>query len=173
MSAAIETIRHARVHSRRLDVEDFLFHEAELLDGWRLPEWAALYTDDARYEIASLSASDPLGADPSKSIFIIADDKERLNLRASRLMKKTAHCEFPHSKTRHLISNVRVTEEGGQLRVRANFVTYRTKSGRTSRYMGEAHYQLEPAGDGFRIRHKRCVLDLDTLNDQGRLTILL
>lgn len=163
----------ATATTRRLDVEAFLFHEAELLDSWRLPEWTELYADDARYEIASLSAPDPLAADPAKSIFIVADDKERLNLRATRLMKKTAHCEFPHSKTRHMIGNVRVREEGGELRTKANFVTYRTKSGRTSRYMGEAHYVLQPVGDGFRIRHKRCILDLETLNDQGRLTILL
>src|SRR5262245_48906773 len=102
--------------NRRLDVEDLLFHEAELLDSWRLPEWTELYTSDARYEITSLSASDPLGADPAKSIFIVADDKERMTLRATRLMKKTAHCEFPHSKTRHMISNVRVAEEGSNLR---------------------------------------------------------
>jgi p-cumate 2,3-dioxygenase subunit beta len=59
------------------------------------------------------------------------------------------------------------------LRTRANFVTYRTRGGRTSRYTGEAHYLLEPVADGFRIKHKRCVLDLDTLQDQGRLTIIL
>ena len=163
----------SKAAERRLDVEDFLFHEAELLDNWRLPEWTELYSNDARYEIASLSSIDPLGADPSKSIFIVADDKERLNLRAARLMKKSAHCEFPHSKTRHMISNVRVSEDGQNLRTKANFVTYRTKSGRTSRYMGEAHYVLEPVGESFRIKSKRCVLDLDTLNDQGRLTIML
>jgi p-cumate 2,3-dioxygenase subunit beta len=158
---------------RRLEVEDLLFHEAELLDNWRLPEWTGLYSDDARYEIASLSSKDPLGADPATSIFIVADDKERMNLRANRLMKKSAHCEFPHSKTRHLISNIRVTEDGKNLRTKANFVTYRTKGGRTSHYMGEAHYLLEPFGDGFKIKHKRCVLDLDNLHDQGRLTIML
>jgi p-cumate 2,3-dioxygenase beta subunit len=158
---------------RRLEVEEFLFHEAELLDNWRLPEWTKLYTDDAHYEIASLSSRDPLSDSPSQSIFIVADDRERMSLRAERLMKKSAHCEFPHSKTRHMISNVRVMPEGDALRTKANFVTYRTKSGRTSRYMGEAHYLLKPEGNGFKIKHKRCVLDLDTLNDQGRLTILL
>ncbi len=30
-------------------VEDFLFREAELLDDWRLDDWAALFTEDARY----------------------------------------------------------------------------------------------------------------------------
>jgi len=158
---------------RRLEVEDFLFHEAELLDDWKLPEWTKLYTEDGRYEITSLTASDPLQADPDKSIFIVADDHERLLLRASRLMKKSAHCEYPHSKTRHLVSNVRASQEDGQLRAKANFVTYRTKGGRTARYMGEAHYVLKETTDGLKIKQKRCVLDLDTLNDQGRLTIIL
>lgn len=158
---------------RRIDVEDFLFQEAELLDNWRLKEWVDLYTADARYEVASLSADAPLVADPATSIFLIADDKEQIGLRADRLMKKTAHCEFPHSKTRHLISNVRAADNGDCTEAKANFVTYRTKNGRTSQYMGEAHYVLAREGEAFRIRHKRCVLDLDTLNDQGRLTIIL
>ena len=160
-------------YATKLAVEEFLFHEADLLDQWRLPEWAELYTDDGRYEVASLSADDPWGADPASSIFLISDDRLELGLRADRLMKKTAHCEFPHSRTRHLISNVRTTETDDGVEARANFVTYRTKSGKTSRYMGEMRIDLARAGDGFRIRHKRCALDLETLNDQGRLTILL
>ena len=31
----------------RAEVEDFLYHEAALLDEWRLDEWLALLTDDA------------------------------------------------------------------------------------------------------------------------------
>ena len=36
----------------RAAIEEFLYREAELLDDWRLPEWADLFTDDARYDIA-------------------------------------------------------------------------------------------------------------------------
>lgn len=158
---------------RKIEVENFLFREAELLDGWRLPEWTELYTADARYEVASLSADDPWNADPADSIFLISDDNDELRMRANRLMKKSAHCEFPHSKTRHMISNVRAYEEDGYTKAKANFVTYRTKSGKTSRYMGEMLYVLERHGDDFKIRHKRCAMDLETLNDQGRLTIIL
>lgn len=160
-------------YATKAAVEEFLFHEAELLDSWRLPEWSKLYTDDAKYEVASLSADDPWGAKPEESIFLISDDRTELGLRADRLMKKTAHCEFPHSKTRHMISNVRVIDAVDGVSAKANFVTYRTKSGRTSRYMGEMHVELKREGESFRIRHKRCALDLETLNDQGRLTILL
>ena len=30
----------------RAEVEDLLYHEAELLDGWKLDEWLALLTDE-------------------------------------------------------------------------------------------------------------------------------
>lgn len=158
----------------RLDVEEFLYHEAELLDDWRLPEWAALYTDDARYDVTSLDAEQPLEAKAEDSLFVLADDKERLTSRAKRLMKKTAHAEYPHSKIRHLVSNVRVQPlVNGELKVRANFVVYRTKDDRTTQYMGQAHYVLVATDGQFRIKHKRCVLDLNSLADQGRLTIIL
>jgi p-cumate 2,3-dioxygenase beta subunit len=161
-------------HVSRAAVEDFLYHEAELLDDWRLNEWAELYTDDAQYDVTSLDCPDPLNASSDSSLFVLADDKERLASRAKRLLKKTAHAEFPHSKTRHLVSNIRLgSPANGALPVRVNFVVYRTKEDRTSQYMGEAHYVLVPGNGSFRIRRKRCVLDLNSLADQGRLTIIL
>ena len=75
----------------RNDVESFLFDEAELLDNWKLPEWAELYTADGKYEVASMSSDHPLIDDPATSIFIISDDREEIGLRTDRLMKKTAH----------------------------------------------------------------------------------
>jgi p-cumate 2,3-dioxygenase subunit beta len=155
-------------------IEEFLYHEAELLDQWKLPEWSALFTEDARYDIASLDAVDPSTADPATTLFVLSDDQPRLVARARRLMKKTAHAEYPHSKTRHITSNVRIGVQNGEgLPVRANFVVYRTKGDRTVQYMGEAHYLLVADGESFRIRRKRCNLDLNTLAEQGRLTIIL
>src|SRR5207253_10818569 len=37
----------------RAEVEDFLYHEAALLDAWKLDEWLALLTDDATYRVPS------------------------------------------------------------------------------------------------------------------------
>jgi p-cumate 2,3-dioxygenase beta subunit len=89
-------------------VEEFIYREQELLDNWQLTEWAELYTEDAQYDIASLDAARPLEADPATSLFVVSDNKARITSRARRLLKKTAHAEFPHSKTRHVTSNVRV-----------------------------------------------------------------
>lgn len=158
----------------RSQAEDFLFHEAELLDGWQLPEWAKLFTEDAQYEITSPADEDPLNADARATLFLVADPIARIRARAVRLMKKTAHAEFPHSKTRHMVSNVRVSAgEGGATKVRANFAVFRTKEDTSTIYMGEAHYTLVQTGDSVMIQRKRCILDLNSLYHQGRLTIIL
>lgn len=158
----------------RSQAEDFLFHEAELLDDWRLDEWAALYSEDARYEITSPATEDPSNADPNQTLFLVADGIARIRGRAVRLSKKTAHAEFPHSKTRHLVTNVRVLGgESDETRVRANFAVYRTKEDTTTVYMGEAYLTLVQDGESVKIRRKRCILDLNSLYNQGRLTIIL
>lgn len=158
----------------RADAEDFLFHEAELLDGWRLPEWAELYTEDSLYQVTSPSDSDPHNSDPATALFLISDSIDRIQGRAKRLMKKTAHAEYPHSKTRHLITNVRVSEnDHGETIVRSNFAVYRTKEDTTVVYMGESFHTLVQVNDTIRIKMKRCILDINSLVNQGRLTIIL
>ena len=62
----------------REEVEDFLYREAALLDEWRLDEWLALLTDDARYRVPSNDA--PAG-DPADTLFLIADDIHRIPAR--------------------------------------------------------------------------------------------
>jgi p-cumate 2,3-dioxygenase subunit beta len=156
----------------RVDVEDFLFREAELLDEWRLPEWLELFTDDATYSVPATDL--PFDASPDKSLFYVADDRFRLSERVKRLMKRTAHAEFPHSRTRHLVSNVRIRERReDELEVSCAFVTYRTKDGVTDTFFGSSRYRLVPQDGSFRIRSKRCLLDSDGLRSQGRVSIIL
>lgn len=159
----------------RSEAEDFLYHEAELLDAWRLDEWAKLYTGDSIYEVTSPSNADPVNAEAGNTLFLISDRLDRIEGRAKRLLKKTAHAEFPRSKTRHLITNVRVVGEAeGGTRVRSNFCVFRTKEDTTTHYMGEAWHTIVPGEDGgLKIRAKRAILDLNSLINQGRLTIIL
>lgn len=157
---------------QRTDVEDFLFREADLLDEWRLPEWLELFTDDATYSVPATDL--PADASPDNSLFYVADDRFRLSERVKRLMKRTAHAEFPHSKTRHLVSNVRIRERrDNELDVSCAFVTYRTKDGVTDTYFGSSRYRLVAENDGLKIRSKRCLLDSDGLRAQGRVSIIL
>jgi p-cumate 2,3-dioxygenase beta subunit len=157
---------------QRTDVEDFLFQEADLIDEWRLPEWLALFTEDAHYYVPSTDVAPD--ASPDNNLFYIADDRFRLGERVARLMKRTAHAEFPRSKVRHLVSNVRLESVSDkEVRARASFVAYRTKDGITDQYIGSYRYQLVPGDGSFRIREKRCILDMDGLRPQGRVSIIL
>ena len=109
-----------------------------------------------------------------ETLFYIADDRFRLGERVKRLMKRTAHSEYPHSRTRRIVGNVRVRPQAdGSLEVGSVFTTYRTKDGNTDLYFGSAVHVLEPADGGYRIRSKRCMLDGDGLRPSGRLSILL
>ena len=156
----------------RSEAEDLLFEEADLLDRWQLEQWLELFTDDAAYLVPSTDL--PPGTQPDKALFYIADDHTRLKERVVRLTKKTAHSEWPRSRTRHLVSNVRVgSAEGDETPVSAAFVTFRTKNGVTDTYMGRLLYRLKRVDGGLRIREKRCELDLDGLRPHGRVSILL
>ena len=156
----------------RAQVEDFLYTEAELLDGWQLNEWLALFTEDATYQVPA-SGMGP-DASPDDNLFYIADDRLRLNERVNRLTKKAAYAESPRSRTRHLVHNVRIVsdDESGMV-VRAAFVVHRFKDGASSSYVGGAAYRLVRHGDSFKIRSKRCTLDSEGLRPQGRISILL
>lgn len=153
-------------------VEDFLFFEAELLDAWRLRDWLQLFTADARYLVPSPGL--PPDATPEDNLFLINDDRDRLQSRINRLSKRSAHSEYPHSITAHLVSNVRVgAPANGSLPATAVFMTTRTKDGVTTTFNGRLRYLLAFNAGELRIREKRCDLACEALKPQGRVTILL
>jgi len=155
----------------RVQVEDFLFSEAELLDQWRLPEWLTLFTEDARYEVPCTDL--PADASSDSNLFYIADDRVRLGERVKRLMKRTAHAEFPHSKTSRIVGNVRIqARREDEIEASCVFQTLRTKDGNTDLYFGTNKYRLTGQGDSFRIREKRCLLASEGLRPSGRISIV-
>lgn len=155
---------------RRAEIEDFLYQEAALLDAWRLDEWLALLTDDATYRVPSNDAPD---ADPARALFTIADDMHRLRGRVTRLKDPHAHAEFPPSRTRRLISNVRIVERE-PLTVEANFIVHRFRANESVRqYVGRYRYQLETKGGRIRIRRREAILDAMELGSLGSVSFIL
>jgi p-cumate 2,3-dioxygenase subunit beta len=155
----------------RAEVEDFLYLEAELLDEWELDDWLGLYTTDARYVIPC--TGDP-GGDPSRDLVLIDDNRLRMQARVERLNSRKAHREFPHSNTRHLVTNVRLGPvEAGELPVRASFTVWRFRGDRETSYVGGYHYRLVLDGTALKIRSKRVVLDMTTLRPASDVAIIL
>jgi p-cumate 2,3-dioxygenase subunit beta len=156
----------------RADIEDFLFHEADLLDSWRLDDWLALLTEDAAYYVPP---NDKPDADHRSTLFTIADDAARLRERVIRLKDPNCHAEYPPSRTRRMISNVRITAaDGDTIAVAANFVVYRMRRGGDAReYVGHYRYKLRRQGNALKIAERRAVLDAAELGTLGAVSFIL
>ena len=159
----------------RLAVEEFLYNEAAYLDAWDLDGWLTLFAEgDCRYEVTPTGIDNPFGIETRSTLFLIGDNRERLEQRVIRLNKPSAHVEFPKSKTRHLYTNVRIiADKADEVIAMANFCTFRTKNKITTHYPGSMRYVLQREGESFRIRAKRVVLDLEALIPQGKVSIIL
>jgi p-cumate 2,3-dioxygenase subunit beta len=167
----------------RAEVEDFLYREAALLDAWQLDEWLELLTDDAQYRVPS---NDAQGGDPKATLYLIADDIQRLRGRVTRLKDPHAHAEFPHSRTRRLISNVRIvarknvpgTISGeivpGTIFVEANFCVYRfRRDERVGQYVGRYRYTLRVQDGAPKIALREAILDAHELASLGSVSFIL
>ncbi len=152
-------------------IEDFLYYEAALLDEWRLRDWLELLTDDATYEVP---ATDTPEGDPRQTLAIVADDIVRLRSRVEQLLGKSAWAEHPRSRTRRLLSNVRIRAvEGEHIHVTANFVVYRIRFEQMDTYVGRYEYTLVQRDGALKIRQRRAILDLDALRPHGKVSIIL
>ena len=154
------------------EAQRLIYLEGELLDDWRLDDWLDLYTPDMTYLVPSPGL--PMDSSPDTALFLINDDRFRMESRVTRLKKKTAHSEYPHSTTVHMFSNLRIAgQDQDGTHVHGVFQVSRYRDGITDIFMGRMRYRLVRHGDAVLIRYKRCDLGVDQLVPQGRLTIIL
>ncbi len=156
----------------RAEAEDFLYDEADLLDGWDLEAWLALCTDDVVYEVPATGMPD---GSPATSLFLIHDDRFMLESRIKRLLSRNAHAENPRSRTRRLITNVRVSPgDDEEVAVQASFHVIRFRNDAMHHYVGRYTYRLRSVDGQLRIAHRRAALDADSLRHSGgKVSILL
>ena len=156
----------------RAEVEDLLYHEAELLDAWRLDDWLGLLTDDATYYVPP---NDKPDSDHRFTLFTIADDIVRLRERIIRLKDPNCHAEYPPSRTRRLITNVRITGvEGDTISVAANFAIFRYRRNELPReFIGRYRYKLKRHNGVLKISERRAILDAEELGLLGSVSFLL
>ena len=156
----------------RAEVEDLFFHEAQLLDSWKLDEWLTLLTQDAAYYVPPTDKPD---ADHRYTLFIIADDPVRLRERIIRLKDPNCHAEYPPSRTRRLVTNVSITgSDGDTVSAEANFVVYRFRRDEDIRiFVGRYYYKLRREQGRLKIAERRAVLDAQELGLLGSVSFLL
>src|SRR5580693_6387155 len=99
--------------------EQFLLHEARLLDEGKFNDWLGLFTPDAWYWVPS----EPAQSDPFETVSLIYDDRRLLETRVRRLASPRMYSQEPRSRTSRMIGNVMIEETGtGFATVRSKFM---------------------------------------------------
>jgi biphenyl 2,3-dioxygenase subunit beta len=151
----------------RREIEEFLYFEAELLDDRRLREWFDLLADDIRYWMPIrhnlFERPEDIRDELSKpgEGFYFDDDRKSLKIRVERAYARNAWAEMPPSRTRHLITNIRIKKDDGrEIEVHSNFLVYRTRmENDQDMFVGERQDVLRRIDGGFKIAKRTIILD--------------
>jgi benzoate/toluate 1,2-dioxygenase beta subunit len=141
--------------------EQFLYHEARLLDMGELEAWLDLFTDDGTYWI-------PLEQnqkDPLETSSIIHDDKTLLGLRVKQARHPRAHARLPLARTVHQVGNIQVSEKGSEVLVHSTLQLIEFRNEKQRLWGALVEHRLRKNGAGFKIAHKR----VDLVNSEGEL----
>ena len=154
------------------EIEQFLYFEAELLDDRQIADWMALMAPEIRYFMPIHSTRS--GRETAKEwtgpndLAYFDEDKDSLALRLRKLQSNLAWAEEPPSRTRHLVTNVRIRPGSAPelFEVKSNFVFYRSRGERQRDVLsGERHDVLRRSASepGFEIVRRTIFLDESTL----------
>jgi p-cumate 2,3-dioxygenase subunit beta len=153
------------------EVERLFYDEAALLDAWKLEEWLKMLTEDVEYIVPTLDH--PEGS-PRTAVHMVADNAMRVRSRVQQLLGGYVLPEDPPSRTRRFVANVRILSAGERdLKVAANFMIYRFRSGITTTFVGTYEHDLVLVEDTLRIRKRLCTLDMESLRPHGSMTFIV
>jgi benzoate/toluate 1,2-dioxygenase subunit beta len=144
-----------------MKVDEFLYHEARLLDTGQLEAWLELFTDDATYWL-------PLERDqkdPLETSSIIHDDRTLLALRVKQARHPRAHARLPLARTVHQVGNIVVEESKDEVRVSSTLQVVEFRNEKQRLYGALVEHRLRPVNGSFKIAHKR----VDLVNSEGEL----
>jgi benzoate/toluate 1,2-dioxygenase beta subunit len=144
-----------------MNVEQFLYHEARLLDTGQLEAWLDLFTDDATYWLP-LEQNQKDAFDTSS---IIHDDRTLLELRVKQVRHPRAHARQPLARTVHHVGNVMVEDLDSELKVNSTLQVIEFRNEKQRLYGALVEHRLRRVNGGFKIAHKR----VDLVNSEGEL----
>ena len=159
------------------EVERFYNDEAALLDAHDLEHWVELFSDDTHYfmPIRRTRLRRELAKEftqPGEMAYF-DDDKATLITRWQKFATGSAWAEDPPSRTRHLITNVRiVADRGSEVDVESYFHVYRTRlKSEVDTWVGSRHDVLRRHEGSFLISKRFILLDQTILLSRNLSTM--
>jgi 3-phenylpropionate/cinnamic acid dioxygenase small subunit len=166
MTNTLDAARQATI-PEAWECMQWLWHEAEILDANRVREWLELLTADIDYRLPiRVTRERDGGSEFSADGYHMYEDYDSLLARVDRLDTDFAWAEDPPSRTRRIVSNVRVTVGDGPVyHVRSNFLIFRSRLDATTYelLLGERRDRLVTVDDLLKLQERVILLDHTTI----------
>jgi len=172
----VETIERVPVTlALHHEITQFLYREADCLDTWRFRDWLGLVSDDMHYTMRTVVNAQTRdrrkGVEPPTT-WIFNDTKAQLERRVARLETGMAWAEEPPSRTRHLVTNVRIdaTEMPDEYDVHVNYLLFRSQKERDETfYVGARRDRVRrvEGGASWQLCRREIVLDQAVLTSHN------
>ena len=167
-----EDIAHVLLKQK---LEDFLYHEAELLDERRYEAWLELLADDVRYWMpmrrnVKFGELEREFTREGQDINWFDEGKETLTRRVQQILTGVHWAEEPLSRLCHMISNVQILHiqpsvvEPAEVTVKCRFLIYRNRvETETDILVGKREDVLRRVHGQWQISQRKVILDQSVL----------
>jgi 3-phenylpropionate/cinnamic acid dioxygenase small subunit len=138
----------------RARFEEFIIHEARLLDERRFRDWMGLFADDGTYWVPAVQGQ----KSPFDEASLFYDDRDLMKTRVDRLEHPRIHVQTPPSRTAHLVGNVIIEEADqakGEFSIGSTFIMVEYRDDAQRIFAGRQSHRLRRHDDTFRIVQKR------------------
>src|SRR5690606_3969441 len=135
------------------EVEQFLYRQAELLDGKQWQAWIDLFADDGVYWMPPEPSHTTWDGMPA----IFAEDKNLMNVRMRRVLHPDAWSQRPRWGTNHVVAKPRI-EKGngnGEIVARSRFHMMELRRDDVRHFAGSYTHHLKKTPQGWRINLQR------------------
>jgi 3-phenylpropionate/cinnamic acid dioxygenase small subunit len=166
----------------QMNLEQWYYQEARMLDGRQYQTWLGLCAEDISYSMPArtnplvdnreqgnesmISVERELEGIDSDGSPIRDENIVYLFLRVERSFKMNAWAENPPSRTRRIIGNIEITAiDGDEYAVTSNFHLYWSRPGADSfMYAGQRRDVLRQVDEGFKIAKREIIMDMAEIN---------
>ena len=148
-------------------VEQFLYCQAEILDGKRWQDYVDLFTDDGVYWMPPEPSHKTWDGMPA----IFAEDKNVMTVRMKRVLHPDAWSQRPLWGTNHVVGNVIIEKESpnGDVVARSRFHMMELRRDSVRHFAGGYVHHLMRQGNDLRIKRQR----VDMANAQATYDYVL
>ena len=174
ITPAIE--RTAAYYRLKADIEDFYYHEADLLDERRYREWLDLLSEDISY-FMPIRRNVKFGQHAAREntrrgegISWFDEDKWTLTKRVDQILTGVHYAEEPLSRITHMVSNVQIRgarphiDKAEELDVASRFLVYQNRvEYETNIFVGRRHDTLRLTEKGWKIARREILLEQNIL----------